>query len=125
MLFLVLPTIALLLLLLLLFLLLLFLLTLCARLVVHSSPSAVQAQHLAIENTKNCREEHGQPNHHEQDGQDRGPDPERLRVEDNIAKLDSGVGENTLEFVSKMQPWWDITFSRQTQGNISDQTLSV
>ena len=49
----------------LLFLLLLFLLTFCARLMVHSSPSAVQAQHLAIENANNCGEEYGQPKDHE------------------------------------------------------------
>ena len=78
MLFFMIPTIALLLLLFFLFLLLLIFLTLCARLMVYSSPSAVQAQHLAIENAKDGREEYGQPKHHEQDSQDRGPDPESL-----------------------------------------------
>ena len=84
-----------LLLLFLLFLFLLCLLTLCARLVVHNSPSAVQAQHLAIENAKDGREEYGQPKHHEQDSQDRGPDPESLRIEYNVAKLNCSVGEDT------------------------------
>ena len=97
MLFFMVPTIALLLLLFLLFLLLLFFLTLCTRFMVHSSPSAVQAQHLAIENTKNCREEDSQPKHYKQDGQDRGPDPESLRIEDNIAEFDCCIGEDALD----------------------------
>lgn len=95
MLFFMIPTIALLLLLFFLFLLLLIFLTLCARLMVYSSPSAVQAQHPAIENANNCSEKHGQPKHYEQDGQDRGPDPESLRIEYNVAKLNCSVGEDT------------------------------
>jgi hypothetical protein len=96
-LFFVFPTIALLIL-----LLLLFLLALCARLIIHASPSAVQAQHLAIENANYCSKEHGQPKHYEQDGQDRGPDPESLRIEDNVAELNCGIGEHSLRwFVSR------------------------
>lgn len=101
MLFLVIPTIALLLLLFLLFLLLLFLLTLCARFMVHSSPSAIQAQHPAIENANNCSWKYGQPKHYDQDGQDRGSDPESLLSEDNIAELNSSIGEDALRLVSK------------------------
>lgn len=95
-LFFVFPTIALLLL-----LLLMFLLALCARLIIHGSPSAVQAQHLAIENANNCSEKDGEPQHYEQDSQDRGPDPESLRIEDNVAELNCGIGEHSLRLVSK------------------------
>ena len=86
------PTTALLLL-----LFLLFLLALCAGLVVHSSPSTVQAQHPPIENAKYSREKYGQPKHHEQYGQDGGPNPESRRVEDNVSELNCGIGEDTLE----------------------------
>ena len=92
----VIPTIALLLLLFLLFLLLLFFLTICARFMVHSSPSAVQAQHSTVENANDCSEKYGQPKHYEQDSQDRGPDPESLRIENDITELNCSIGEDAL-----------------------------
>ena len=76
---------------------------------VHSSPSTVQVQHPTIENANNCSEEWGQPNHHKQDDQYRGPFPESLRVEDNIAELNCGIGTDTLENCQQMQSNWNKT----------------
>ncbi len=56
-----------------------------------------------MENAKYRREEYGEPKHHEQDGQNRGPDPESLRIEDNIAELNRRIGDHALVSISKFE----------------------